>query len=86
MNEKQAELKIIEDKVQALTDELTRLQNFLKELTDKATDTMIKKERADKLIEGLGGEKHRWNDSVTILRGQFESLTGDILVSSGVVA
>ena len=43
-------------------------------------------DRAEKLIGGLGGEKDRWNKAATELGIQFDNLTGDVLISAGVVA
>lgn len=45
-----------------------------------------KLERAQILIGGLGGEKDRWNESAINLGVQYANLTGDILISSAVVA
>ena len=42
--------------------------------------------RAEKLIGGLGGEKSRWSQAAKDLRRQYDNLTGDVLVSAGVVA
>ena len=42
--------------------------------------------RAEKLIGGLGGEKNRWSKAATDLAEQFNNLTGDVLISAGVVA
>ena len=42
--------------------------------------------RAKQLIESLGGEKDRWTDSAHFLGIQYENLTGDVLIASGVVA
>ena len=42
--------------------------------------------RAEQLIGGLGGEKDRWNKSAYELGIAFENLSGDVLISSGVVA
>ena len=42
--------------------------------------------RAKKLIGGLGGEKDRWNKAAVDLARQYDNLTGDILISSGLVA
>lgn len=42
--------------------------------------------RAEKLIGGLGGEKDRWGKAAKDLAQQYENLTGDILIASGVVA
>ena len=41
---------------------------------------------AEKLINGLGGEKHRWQASSQQLGVQYENLTGDVLISSGIIA
>lgn len=45
-----------------------------------------KLERAEKLIGGLGGEKDRWSAAARSLQDIFENLTGDVLISSGVIA
>ena len=45
-----------------------------------------KLERAEKLIGGLGGERSRWAVAAINLQNMFENLTGDVLISSGVIA
>lgn len=45
-----------------------------------------KLQRAEQLIGGLGGEKTRWNQTALELGRQYINLTGDILISSGIVA
>ena len=45
-----------------------------------------KLDRATKLIGGLGGEKARWNEQSFILKGVYHNLTGDVLISSGMIA
>ena len=45
-----------------------------------------KLERAEKLIGGLGGEKQRWSTAAANLQSTYDNLTGDVLVSSGVIA
>ena len=45
-----------------------------------------KLDRAEKLIGGLGGEKDRWSKSAADLTILYENLSGDVLISSGVVA
>lgn len=42
--------------------------------------------RAEKLIGGLGGEKVRWTEAAERLQGIYNNLSGDVLVSSGVMA
>lgn len=43
-------------------------------------------ERATELIGGLGGEGARWADAAEKLGQVYETLTGDVLIASGVVA
>lgn len=43
-------------------------------------------ERATELIGGLGGEGERWSEAAIQLGNVYETLTGDVLVASGVVA
>lgn len=43
-------------------------------------------ERATELISGLGGEGARWSEAAIQLGSMFDTLTGDVLIASGVVA
>ena len=43
-------------------------------------------ERAKILISNLGGEKDRWGTLAEELKLSYEHLTGDVLVSSGIIA
>jgi dynein heavy chain, axonemal len=45
-----------------------------------------KLERATELIGGLGGEKTRWQLAAERLEEIYETVTGDVLVASGIVA
>ena len=45
-----------------------------------------KLDRAEKLIGGLGGEKDRWTEAARVLGEKYDRITGDVLLSSGVVA
>ena len=42
--------------------------------------------RAEKLISGLGGERERWTTAAEFLGKAFENITGDVLLSSAVIA
>lgn len=57
-----------------------------KELEDNIDLCSKKLERAEKLIGGLGGEKDRWTEAAKTLGEQYTNVTGDVLLSSGVVA
>ncbi|XP_078466584.1 dynein axonemal heavy chain 12 [Lampetra planeri] len=86
LERKRAELKEVEDRLAALqktfdekTEEKVRLE-FQVDLCAK------KLERAEKLIGGLGGEKSRWSKAAEDLQNTYDNLTGDVLISSGVIA
>lgn len=74
-------------------DKLETLQNQLdhsvkeKSRLESEVDLCTKKlERAEKLIGGLGGEKARWTDSALSLAEEYKNLTGDMLISAGVIS
>uniref|UniRef100_A0A674H7Z3 Dynein axonemal heavy chain 12 n=1 Tax=Taeniopygia guttata TaxID=59729 RepID=A0A674H7Z3_TAEGU len=86
LNRKRGELAEVEGRLAALQ------QTFTEKTEEKArlefqVDMCAKKlERAEKLIGGLGGEKTRWNQAACDLQEEYDNLTGDILISAGVIA
>jgi len=86
LNEKRAELKEVSDKLQALNDELDLMTKKKEDLEANIILCEQKLERAEKLIGGLGGEKTRWTETAANLGQVYNRLTGDVLLSSGVVA
>ncbi|XP_062507706.1 dynein axonemal heavy chain 3-like [Corticium candelabrum] len=86
LNEKRAQLKEVADKLQALNDEFdvtTAKKAQLEAQIDLCSKKLV---RAEKLIGGLGGEKDRWGEAAKALGARYENATGDVLLSSGVVA
>lgn len=55
-------------------------------LQNQVEDCRVKLQRAEQLIGGLGGEKTRWSKVATELGVTYEKLTGDVLISSGLVS
>jgi dynein heavy chain len=86
LNAKRAELKSILDKLQALNDEFEAMQKKKGELEENLDICEKKLDRAEKLIGGLGGEKQRWGEAARVLGESYTNATGDVLLSSGVVA
>ncbi|TWW56799.1 Dynein heavy chain 7, axonemal [Takifugu flavidus] len=86
LEQKRAELKEVEDRLAALE------KTFQEKTAEKAqlefqVDLCAKKlERAEKLIGGLGGEKTRWAQAAEDLQSTYDNLTGDVLISAGVIA
>ncbi|KAG8513614.1 Dynein heavy chain 3, axonemal [Galemys pyrenaicus] len=86
LNQKRAELKLVEDRLQDLNDEFEEMnikKKTLEENIDLCSQKLI---RAEKLISGLGGEKDRWTEAARQLGIRYTNLTGDVLLSSGTVA
>uniref|UniRef100_A0A8C3D5L5 Dynein axonemal heavy chain 12 n=1 Tax=Cairina moschata TaxID=8855 RepID=A0A8C3D5L5_CAIMO len=86
LNQKRDELEEVENRLASLE------QTFTEKTEEKArlefqVDLCAKKlERAEKLIGGLGGEKSRWNNAANDLQDVYDNLTGDVLISAGVIA
>ncbi|XP_040829844.1 dynein heavy chain 3, axonemal isoform X1 [Ochotona curzoniae] len=86
LNQKRAELKLVEDRLQALNSDFEDMNNKKKNLEENIEICSQKLIRAEKLISGLGGEKDRWTEAARQLGIRYTNLTGDVLLSSGTVA
>ncbi|XP_061774430.1 dynein axonemal heavy chain 7 [Nerophis ophidion] len=86
LKKKQAALKEVQDEVAKLNAILEANKKKKIELENQVDLCKKKLERATQLIGGLGGEKTRWNEMAGTLGILYENLTGDILISSGIVA
>ncbi|MEE6497717.1 hypothetical protein FKM82_002819 [Ascaphus truei] len=86
LNTKRAELKAVEDHLQALNDEFSAMNVRKGELENNIEICSQKLVRAEKLISGLGGEKDRWTEAARLLGIKYTNLTGDVLLASGTVA
>jgi dynein heavy chain len=84
--EKQRELAVVLAEVQALKDKLQAYTDEKNSLADQVDDCEKKLVRAEKLITSLGSEKGRWTASAQKLGEDYVNLTGDVIVSSGVLA
>ena len=84
--ERNAELKVVQDELSALQEELRVTMEKKDKLESDVKICAARLARAEQLISGLGGEKDRWQQFVKDLQIQYENITGDILISSGVIA
>lgn len=73
-------------RLKELEDEFKLNTEKKKELEENIESCRKKLERAEKLIGGLGGEKERWSQAAKELGDRYINITGDVLISSGVVA
>jgi dynein heavy chain len=86
LNQKKAELKEVQDNVAKLLAEFDAAKKKKDELEVQVDECSKRLVRAEKLISGLGGEKTRWAESSKRLGVQYNNITGDVLISSGIVA
>nr|XP_006820578.1 PREDICTED: dynein heavy chain 3, axonemal-like [Saccoglossus kowalevskii] len=86
LNDKRAQLKEITDKLDALNAEFDAMMVKKAELERNIEICSQKLVRAEKLIGGLGGEKERWSAAAKSLGELYINITGDVLLSAGVVA
>ncbi|GAB0191735.1 dynein heavy chain 7, axonemal [Grus japonensis] len=86
LRKKQADLKEVQDKLAILQQTLESKKQEKADLENQVDLCSKKLQRAEQLIGGLGGEKTRWHETALELGRQYINLTGDILISSGIVA
>merc|ERR1712056_46761 len=86
LNEKKQMLKEVQDKVADLVAQLDAAKKKKEDLQNQFETCSKRLVTAEKLINGLGGEKSRWTASSNKLGEQYSNLTGDVLISSGIIA
>ncbi|NXU72284.1 DYH7 protein, partial [Oreotrochilus melanogaster] len=86
LNEKRDELAAVENRLADLERTFTEKTEEKAQLEIQVDLCAKKLERAEKLIGGLGGEKSRWNNAADDLQDVYDNLTGDVLISAGVIA
>jgi dynein heavy chain, axonemal len=83
---KQASLKQVQDMLEGLKRSFKEMNDKKESLQAQVLLCQQKLERAEALIGGLGGERTRWMEAAQKLQITFDNLTGDVLISSGLVA
>jgi len=83
---KKAELKQVQDNVARLLSEFEAAKKKKDELAVQVDECSKRLVRAEKLLSGLGGEKSRWSEASSKLGTQYNNVTGDVLISSGIIA
>ncbi|KAJ3086325.1 Dynein heavy chain 7, axonemal, partial [Quaeritorhiza haematococci] len=86
LSEKRAQLQAVVDRLQALNDKLQALADKKERLEREVKSCGEQLDRAQKLLGGLGGERQRWTEVVKMLDNTLYNLTGDVLISAGVIA
>ncbi|XP_069580748.1 dynein axonemal heavy chain 12 [Brachyistius frenatus] len=86
LDQKRAELKEVEDHLASLQKTFDEKTEEKAQLEFQVDLCARKLERAEKLIGGLGGENIRWSKAADDLQNTYDNLTGNVLVSAGVIA
>ena len=86
LSAKKAELQAVLDTLQALSDLYEKSVAEKESLANQVADCEAKLIRANKLMNGLGGEKVRWGETAESLKVSYNNIVGDVLLSSGVIA
>eukprot|EP00439_Symbiodinium_sp_Y106_P064710 s2832_g10.t1 len=83
---KKAELKLVMDNVASLEAQLAAAQRKAAQLEADAEDCVIKLDRAEKLLAGLGNESVRWNAASEVLEKNLKFVIGNIVLAGGFIA
>ena len=86
LKEKQAVFDEANEKLKIIQSELATKKTKKAELENEVETCSRKLERAEQLIGGLGGERDKWAEIVGNLGNKYVKLTGDILLSSALIA
>ena len=78
----QEKVKEISDKVLALREKYTESVNMKEGLRQECETLELKSERAKSLVDGLGGERDRWEISIGVLETALGNLVGDCLLAA----
>eukprot|EP00736_Rhodelphis_marinus_P013382 Rmarinus@m.14828 len=90
LKKKQDALQAAQDKLQELTDKVEQLKRQYDESVSKkealrkeSSDLEIKLNRAEVLVNGLAGERDRWESSIKDYQTALKHTVGDCLVAAG---
>ena len=81
-----AELKIVLDNVASLEAQLSSAKRKAAKLEEDANDCVVKLDRAEKLLAGLGNESVRWSAASQVLEKNLKFVIGNIVLAGGFIA
>eukprot|EP00960_Hanusia_phi_P070417 767305-Hanusia_phi.AAC.13 len=86
LNEKKANLRSVQEKVEELEKQLNEALTEKKNLADQAALCEARLSRAGKLTSALGDEQVSWTEQSALLSIQLEALVGNVFLASAFVA
>jgi dynein heavy chain, axonemal len=84
--EKKAALEEVLSLLRKLEDEYQTAKKKEEELKKNVERCIVQLDRAEKLIKGLGGEKIAWGKKVIEWKEEKETVLGDCVLCSGIIA
>ena len=82
----EAKLRAVTERVTSLEQQLQAAVEKMASLEEQVERCTVQLSNADKLISGLGGEAKNWEENVTVLSSQLETLMGDVLTCAGTIS
>ena len=86
LQDKEFELKIVEEMILQLKGEYETKNQEKKQLISDIKKCEVQLKRAVKLIEKLKSEKERWSKNVEKIKEDMKNLLGDIILAAGMMA
>jgi len=86
LKQKADELAAVEARVEKLKQDCDIMVQEKNRLADDIDQTAKRLDRAGRLIQGLGGERARWEEAVTDLDKRINNLVGTIFLASACIA
>lgn len=83
---KKAELQTVLDNVASLERQLDSAKRKAVQLEKDAEECVVKLDRAEKLLAGLGNESVRWKAASEVLERNLKFVIGDIILAGGFIA
>lgn len=83
---KRRELLEVSERLQSLNDEFGAVRQRKKELEEEIDGCEEKLQRAENLINGLGGEESRWQRTSEALAQLCHNFLGDVILATAVIA
>lgn len=82
LQSKEQQLQEVKDKVADLQSRYEESTRKKQELESELQDLETKLDRAEKLVNGLAGERTRWQSSISQYEHEMERLPGDVVVAA----
>lgn len=82
LREKQQQLEEVNETVKKLKEQYDESTNSKQQLENELEDLETKLERAENLVNGLAGERRRWEETIAQYEHELQCLPGDVIVAA----